>query len=236
MSADLMRKIAGLLAKAERTDNPHEAEAFSRKAEQLMIKHGIDETMARATGTKPKEEIINISMTFPKLLLKGRMSVAHSVILGLNSARCYKSGEQTLIIVGFKTDVENVQTLINSILLQADHALAVWWKDAPERKLLNGGEAIRARRQFLFSFAHTVKNRLTEMRSTTEDSTPGSAIVLRSKMDEVDAALPSGLRSSRSRLKGGTAGASAAGASAGQSARLGGSSVGGRSGRALGGR
>lgn len=47
MSAELIGK---LLAKAERTDNPHEAEAFTRKAEALMVKLGIDEAVARAAA------------------------------------------------------------------------------------------------------------------------------------------------------------------------------------------
>lgn len=55
MSAEMIGK---LLAKAERTDNPHEAEAYTRKAEQLMVKLGIDEAMARAAGgadVKPEQ-------------------------------------------------------------------------------------------------------------------------------------------------------------------------------------
>ena len=34
--------IAALLAKAERTDNAHEAEVFSRKAAELVARHRID--------------------------------------------------------------------------------------------------------------------------------------------------------------------------------------------------
>jgi hypothetical protein len=51
-------KIGKLLAKAEGTDNPHEAEAFMRKAEALMIQEGIDEAMARRAGganVRPEE-------------------------------------------------------------------------------------------------------------------------------------------------------------------------------------
>ncbi|MCY4726680.1 DUF2786 domain-containing protein [Nocardioides sp. STR2] len=51
--------IGKLLAKAERTDNPHEAEAFTRKAEALMVKLGIDEAMARqAAGQDVRPETI----------------------------------------------------------------------------------------------------------------------------------------------------------------------------------
>src|SRR5688572_13087718 len=38
-------KIAKLLAKAEGTNNPLEAETFMRKAEELMLKHGIERAM-----------------------------------------------------------------------------------------------------------------------------------------------------------------------------------------------
>ena len=51
--------IGKLLAKAERTDSPHEAEAFTRKAEALMVKLGIDEAVARqAAGGDVRPETI----------------------------------------------------------------------------------------------------------------------------------------------------------------------------------
>src|SRR5450759_1282458 len=45
---DLLRKVSALLAKAEGTDNEHEASAFFEKAHELMVRYASDEARVRA--------------------------------------------------------------------------------------------------------------------------------------------------------------------------------------------
>lgn len=62
---DVLRKIQGLLAKAERTDNDNEAEAFFTKANELMQKYAIDEARVRtAAGKTATDKIINVDWMF----------------------------------------------------------------------------------------------------------------------------------------------------------------------------
>lgn len=221
-------KIAKLLAKAERTDNAHEAEAYSKMAERLMLKWGIEEAVIRSRmddGAKP-EKVVTKGIVFPKLFIKARMSVAVAVIKGMGSMKCYVSGT-TLMIMGFESDVDRALTLIPSVLIQADNAQSSWWHTYDIKHEMKESERFRARRQFLFSFAYTVQERLKAMR--VEEVTaagPGTDIVLYDRSKLVDEQFNKmTLRKGRN-VKGSNHGA-AEGRSAGQRASLDGKGLGG---------
>ncbi|MFF0496425.1 DUF2786 domain-containing protein [Nocardia aobensis] len=46
----LLTRIGALMRQAEGTDNPHEAEAFLSRPQQLATQHSIDLTVARTTA------------------------------------------------------------------------------------------------------------------------------------------------------------------------------------------
>jgi Protein of unknown function (DUF2786) len=222
-------KIAKLLAKAEGTDNPHEAETFSNAATKMMLRLGIEEAEVRAamTGAKPVEKVITkTTAEFPALFIKARLGIAAEVANSLGNMRCYIMGGKKLAIVGFESDVDRAMMLIASILIQADHAQATWWRTYPKAGMKQS-EAFRARRQFLFSFRSAVGIRIREFyQEAVAEAAPGTALVLRDKQAAVDEEFSKlALRAGR-RLKGSWAGAEE-GRAAGSRANVGGRGLGG---------
>lgn len=179
MSESLNQKIAKLLRLAERAGTPEEAESASRMAEKLMLKWGIEEATIRANmGDAKPEEIVIKRIPFPHLFVKARTGVAHSIVRGMGNLKSWNyigavidgkadAKGYTIAIMGFESDVDRAITLINSLVLQADHSLAQWWKEYRRGpgKGMKASEQFRAKRQFLMSFGHAVQMRLSEMRA-----------------------------------------------------------------------
>jgi hypothetical protein len=54
----MLDKVRKLLAKAERAGTEHEAEAFTAKAQELILRYAIDEAMLQRKGEKQSEQIV----------------------------------------------------------------------------------------------------------------------------------------------------------------------------------
>lgn len=241
MSESLNQKIQKLLRLAERAGTPEEAEAASRMAEKLMLRWGVDEAMIRSNlhdDQKPEAIVVKYTAKFPQAFIKPRTSIAAGIVGGMGNMKAWISGD-VVAVMGFESDVDRALTLVPSLLIQADHALASWWKGYPLRKMLTAAEAKRAKRQFLFGFANEVRDRLAKMRAEVVDETSDSkstALVLRDRGalvdEEFNAVMGNRLRPARS-VKGSIHGG-AAGREAGRRANLGGTSLGSGSRGALG--
>ena len=53
-----INRVRKLLRKAEATDHPHEAEAFSRKAAELIARHRIDADLLVANSERDAPELV----------------------------------------------------------------------------------------------------------------------------------------------------------------------------------
>ncbi|MEV4439484.1 DUF2786 domain-containing protein [Streptomyces sp. NPDC049577] len=118
-------RIRALLAKAESTDFPEEAEALSAKAQELMARHSIDEAMlaagsaAAAHGDGPEACRIGVEGPYEsaKALLLGAVATA-------NHCQAVWSGEYGFsTVVGFEADLELVELMYTSLLVQATTAM-----------------------------------------------------------------------------------------------------------------
>lgn len=250
MSESMNEKIAKLLRLAERAGTPAEAEAASKAAERLMMKWGIEEAVIRSkmSGDEATEKIVTKGIPFPAMFVKARTGVAHAIVRGMGGMKSYNSMGSvindkwdpkgyTVKIMGWESDVDRAITLINSLVLQADHAQASWWKEyrRGEGKGLKSSEQFRARRQFLFSFGYAVEMRLKSMRAEEvaaavkqEAKGTGTELVLLNREQAVNAEydkIARGMRKGRG-VKGSSAGASE-GSAAGQRANLGSKGLGG---------
>jgi hypothetical protein len=190
--ADVTDKIAKLLALAESTSNPHEAEAFTAKAEELMLQHGIEMAqVARKPGSKAEAiiiERIRVSGPFRMAL----SSYGHSVAFSFN-CKGYKSviskKEEDIWLVGHASDVEQAATLVRSLLVQADAAMKWWWRT--EGKELNppidSMNQYKAKREFFFAFGSGVRQRLYEVRNrVVQEAAMGTELVLRDRTKQVE--------------------------------------------------
>lgn len=244
--SSINKRIQKLLRLAEHPNTPpHEAEVAGRQAEKLMLKLGINEAMLRASlgdDEKPEAIVIKYTSEFPKLFVKARMHVTASVARGMR-LKVWIVGGNKVAMMGFESDVDRALVLASSLLLQADQAQAVWWRNYEFREHLKQSEAMRARREFLFGFGNEVQMRLKQLtqeniaESDAEVGTTSTALVLRNRDqqldDEFNRLMGGRLRPARG-LKGSYHGGEA-GRAAGQSANLGGTSLGGGSRGVLGG-
>lgn len=247
--------IRGLLAKAEATTFPAEAEAFTAKATELMQRYAIDAALVWATNPgetgSPVEARIAIHRPFtaPKAVLVTVVAKAygcHALRLGAGA-----DGTEQMSIVGFESDVSLVETLVTSLFLQLTTAMT-----APGAAPAGTATQVAGwRRSFIHGFTVAIDERLAEHRAaaaaaaeaaaradqasagTSSDApadVPSVALVLRDRAAAVESDFRRRyprIRTSRISVGTSTAGRRA-GSNAGRSADLGGRRLGGR--RALG--
>ena len=217
----VLRKIRGLLDKAEASTFEAESSALFAKAAELMSRHRITEAMIDA-GRRPTDrgKIIRRDIQLGSgPYVRARLDLLDSV----SEASCCRIvtsiGWDGRIgtVVGYETDVSAVDVLYTSLMIQATVAM--------KGETVPVGENTTAfRRSFLFGFSGRIAERLREAnRIVTDeiqaDTSDSVALVLVDRKKAVDEDLFRRYGKLRS---------------LGASARLGGSGVG--AGRAAGGR
>ena len=119
----VLNRVRALLAKAESTTFPAEAEAFTAGAQALMARHSIDLALLAATeqsaSDAPGGRRIGIDNPYegPKATLLGAVASAN---------RCRTVWSQQFgfgTAVGFPTDVDGMEMLFTSLLVQATTAM-----------------------------------------------------------------------------------------------------------------
>jgi hypothetical protein len=225
-------KIGKLLAKAEST-TPEEAELLLGKAQELMTRYAIDEAMvAAARGIEAAEKIVEVRITYTGIFREAAFDIGKALCAPNECRHLISRGsnQTTLVVIGFEGDVERVKMLDASVQIQARGAMLKWAKDQ-DRTYMSGMQWYKARREFLFGFAHGLHMQLAvahkvavkvaeDEQAPTEES--GSvALVLRDKKvrvnDWIDETYGK-LTSSTRRYSSGGYGAHAAGSVAGHRA------------------
>lgn len=175
VDARVVDKIRALLAKAEGTDFPAEAEAFISKAQELMSRHAIDTAML--TNDRPHE--LGSEVRSRRIHVDNPYAVEKAQLLGAvavsNSGRVVwdeQFGWAT--VVGFPVDLDLIELLFTSLLIQLTRAMG----DAAR----NGGRSKSPafRRAFVLSYAARILERLTEAQHHARDEAAqqyGTALV-----------------------------------------------------------
>lgn len=122
MSGDVST-IAALLAKAERTDNPHEAEAYLAKAQHLATLRSVDLAMVRARAARTRPRVVPVSRTVA-IGDAGRRANTHLVSLFVvvahaNDVVVDVARNSTFVIAyGMPSDLDLVEQLWGSLAHQ----------------------------------------------------------------------------------------------------------------------
>jgi Protein of unknown function (DUF2786) len=159
----MLDRVRGLLAKAESTEFAEEAEALTAKAQELMARHSIDYALlAVETGSRDAPVGIRIGIDNPYELAKS--ALLHHVSA---ANRCKATWSKALgfsTVLGFQSDLEAVELLYTSLLVQATRAMV----QAGPRRDRRGRSSTRSFRQsFLQAYAVRIGQRLHE---ATEDA------------------------------------------------------------------
>lgn len=168
----MLSRIRALLAKAEATDYPDEAEALTAKAQELMARHSIDAALLAAqghTGDAPTACRIGVDAPY---------ETAKAILLdaAASANRCRAVWNSTLgfsTIIGFEPDLESVELLYTSLLVQGTTAMTR--AEAAQRAA--GRKRTKAFRQsFLTAYAARVGHRLSEATEHVTEEMDGSLL------------------------------------------------------------
>jgi hypothetical protein len=183
----VLERVRALLAQAESTTYPAEAEAFTAKAHELMIRHAIDAALVTgAAFGHGWATAIRLAIDEPYIDTK-------SLLLQIvaEHSRCrtvFHSPYAMSTVVGASADVAGVELMFTSLLLQAQQAMLAQAARAP------AGSRERSasyRASFLYAYANRIGERLAEVNSeVAADVVERTGVdvlpVLASRADEID--------------------------------------------------
>jgi hypothetical protein len=180
-NSSLMAKIRALLAKAESSTFEHEAAAYLAKAEELMVKHDLD----RADLTPEEREqyecvTVTIGSGTPDHILWNVVAKVRGVKFIRETNHRGDGKTRPGYLIGYRVDIEFVQTLVTSLMLQR------------ERFLINESvptwEGVRAfRHSYRVGYANRIYARMKATQAeTVKASGPGNELVLLDKFALVE--------------------------------------------------
>ncbi|MFF5172549.1 DUF2786 domain-containing protein [Micromonospora sp. NPDC000089] len=232
MSEAMLSKVRKLLAKAEDPAcTPAESAAFTAKATELIARYGVDRALlaARDPASDPVGDRV-VDLLAPYARDKAALLAAVADPLRCRCVRRRQGAGFAMHLFGFASDLERVDLLFTSLLVQAAHGLAATPVPA-------GDHPAAFRRSWLAGFAGVIGARLREAEAgaVAERGAPSVALVLADRSDRVAHRVTEvypRLRTAPPRRLAGTG--FGAGAAAGRRADLGGAGAVDRSGAPAG--
>jgi hypothetical protein len=187
----ILGKVRALLAKAESTEFAGEAEALSARAQELMAKYSIDHALLAAqAGRRDEPASRRVPLDSPYETAKASLL---SAVAKANRCRTvWYEGLGMSAVIGFDADLDAVELLFTSLLVQANSAML----RAGAKRDRHGRSRTRAFRQsFLVAYAIRIGERLegvtddAERRAVAE--APGRSLlpVLAARNQAVDDAV-----------------------------------------------
>jgi hypothetical protein len=186
--AKMLARIRGLLAKAEATEFPEEAEALSGKAQELMAKFSLDQALVEAGPEIPDDSAARrLWVDTPYVSAKAQLVGA---VASANRCRTVVIDQLAVVtVVGAELDLQLTEILSTSLLVQANRAMLAAGKHIGRR----GESRTRSFRQsFLMAYAQRIGERLQATTAATQAAVPeedaGRLLpVLMKREEQVDA-------------------------------------------------
>ncbi|MEU0535683.1 DUF2786 domain-containing protein [Amycolatopsis tolypomycina] len=170
-------RVRALLAKAESSTYPEEAEALSAKAQELMTRHALDRVLVEADEVPERPAARRIWLDTPYTDAK---SLLVHVVAKANRCRAvFDPRWEFVTAVGDEDDLAAVELLTTSLLVQATRAMIA----DP------AGRSRPFRKSFLVSYATRIGERLERATEATIAESPELLPVLASHEKQVAAAF-----------------------------------------------
>ncbi len=170
----VLHKVTSLLAKAESTNFPQEAEALTAKAQELMTRHAIDQAHLEAErGDAPHVGGRRVGIDDP---YAGARYLLLAAVADANRCRAVWSRQWGFSTVfGDEGDLDAVELLFTSLLVQATRAMVA----EPRTQSTSSGGTRSFRQSFLVAFAGRIGERLSQAAEavTADEATRSTALV-----------------------------------------------------------
>jgi len=181
----VLDRVRKLFEKANATSNPHEADAFSRKAAELVARHRIDpERLAAKSGDD--RVVMRERMLGRGAYVRARLALLTTIGDHHDVRVVFRTGPSGMIAyqAGFASDVDVVELLYHSLHEQAASQMVGISRGTP-------AATQRFRRSFLMGFANRIGDLLD---ATARDAASGrsratvdsTALALRERTEQVD--------------------------------------------------
>jgi hypothetical protein len=186
IDARVVDKVRALLAKAESTDFPAEAESFTSKAQELMSRHAIDTAML--TNDRPHElgsEVRSRRIHIDNPYAREKAQLLGAVAFANQGRTVWDEHFGWATVVGFPIDLDLIELLFTSLLIQLTRAVGDAGRSGGHTK------SPSFRRAFVLAYAIRIGERLTEAQHQARHQAQhqyGSALVpvLAARTDAVD--------------------------------------------------
>jgi len=172
----VLGRVRALLAKAESTEFPAEADALTAKAQDLMARYRIERALLDdASPGRGGPTMVQLTIDAPHADAKVRVL---SAVASANTCTVvWTPGLRRASVFGYATDIAAVETLFTSLLVQATVAMH---RAGPSRDARGRTRTVSFRRSFLVAFAHRIGERLEAAASAAVDdvaTTTGTDLV-----------------------------------------------------------
>ncbi len=164
--AKQLARVRALLAKAESTEYDEEAEALSAKAQELISRYALQRMLDRAGQKGHAGPVTARRLWIDQPYVSAKSMLVHAVAEANRSQSVLSESLGFCTLVGEPADLEAVELLVTSLLVQANAAMLRYGQQADRR----GTSRTRSfRRSFLIAYASRIGERL--MASAEEAAT-----------------------------------------------------------------
>jgi len=184
----LLERVRALLAKAESTTFPEEAESLSAKAQELMARYSIDQAMLNHASNNSRAGVVGRRIgiddpyAWPKAILLDHVAEAN------RSRAVWSEGMGFSTVFGARHDLGAIDLLFTSLLRQGTSAMLGHGTQGQR------GRSAAFRRSFLLGYGSRIGERLREQRdmataAASEVHGEGLLPVLVARASAVDEAI-----------------------------------------------